>query len=215
MSVVQLLKIATTSLPAVRVGATYSQTLAASGGTLPYSWKLSSGNLPAGLQLSSSGVISGTVTAAGTANFTVSVTDSGTPVNQSAQTNLSIVAEPLIVSTGVVSLNPSAISIGQTTTVTLNLSAPTGSPAATGSIQFLANGANFGSPVPLTNGTASLTSPAFNATGSYEITADYTGDPNYMALNFPPATLEVSTAPAMAIQATPNVLSATSGAVCR
>ncbi|MBB5064304.1 S-layer family protein [Granulicella mallensis] len=212
MTVVQPLVITTMSLPAVRVGSTYSQTLTATGGTPPYIWKQSSGNLPAGLQLSSAGVISGTVTAAGPATFAVSVSDSAAPVAQSVTGNLSIVAEPLIVPTGAVTLSPSTISIGQTTTVTLNLSAPAGSPVATGNVQFVANGANFGSPVPVVNGSASLTSPAFNATGSYEITANYTGDPNYMALNFPPAILAVTTAPALAIQATPSVLSATSGA---
>ena len=54
----------------------YSQTLAASGGTPPYTWSLVSGALPAGLSLSSSGVITGTPTGAGTSNFTVKVTDS-------------------------------------------------------------------------------------------------------------------------------------------
>jgi uncharacterized repeat protein (TIGR03803 family) len=211
MTVIQPLVIMTMSLPAVRVGSTYSQTLTATGGTPPYIWKQASGNLPAGLQLSSAGVISGTVTAAGIATFTVSVSDSAAPVAQSVTGNLSIVAEALIVPTGIVTLSPAAISIGQTTTMTLNLSAPAGSPVATGNVQFVANGANFGSPVPLVNGSASLTSPAFNATGSYEITANYTGDSNYVALNFPPATLAVTTAPALAIQATPSVLSATSG----
>jgi uncharacterized repeat protein (TIGR03803 family) len=211
MTVVQPLVITTMSLPAVRVGSAYSQTLTATGGTPPYLWKQSSGNLPAGLQLSSAGVISGTVTAAGPATFAVSVSDSAAPVTQSVTGNLSIVAEPLIVPTGAVTLSPSTISIGQTTTVTLNLSAPAGSPVATGNVQFVANGANFGAPVPVVNGSASLTSPAFNATGSYEITANYTGDPNYMALNFPPAILAVTTTPALAIQATPSVLSATSG----
>jgi len=68
--------ITTTSLPNGVAGAAYSQTLSAAGGTTPYTWSLTSGTLPAGLTLNAStGVISGTPTAAGTANFTVQVTD--------------------------------------------------------------------------------------------------------------------------------------------
>ena len=66
----------TTSSPLLKgtVGVAYNQTLKASGGTLPYTWSISSGSLPAGLSLSSTGVISGTPSAATTANFTVTVT---------------------------------------------------------------------------------------------------------------------------------------------
>jgi len=64
-------------LPSGTVGTTYSQTLAATGGTPPYTWSISGGSLPAGLSLNTStGQISGTPTTAGTSNFTVRVTDS-------------------------------------------------------------------------------------------------------------------------------------------
>jgi hypothetical protein len=64
-------------LPIGAVSAPYSQALAATGGTTPYTWSVVSGTLPAGLTLSGGGVISGTPTAQGTASFTVQVTDSG------------------------------------------------------------------------------------------------------------------------------------------
>ena len=68
--------VTTTSLPGGTTGTAYSTTLQASGGTTPYSWSVSAGTLPAGLSLvASTGVISGTPTAAGTASFTVQVTD--------------------------------------------------------------------------------------------------------------------------------------------
>jgi hypothetical protein len=72
----------TASLPDAVVGMPYSQQLAASGGTAPYTWALSGGTaLPAGLSLSPSGLISGTPTSPTTPgvpfNFTVQVTDSG------------------------------------------------------------------------------------------------------------------------------------------
>ncbi|WP_269937987.1 beta strand repeat-containing protein [Arthrobacter sp. HY1533] len=60
----------TASLPSGSAGAPYSATLAASGGTEPYTFSAS--GLPAGLSLSAAGTISGTTTAAGT--FTVALT---------------------------------------------------------------------------------------------------------------------------------------------
>jgi sugar lactone lactonase YvrE len=79
------LSITTTTLPNATAGVPYSASIAASGGTSPYKWQLT-GTLPAGLTLnSSSGVISGIPT--GTAgSFTVSVTDSGSPVSTVTQT---------------------------------------------------------------------------------------------------------------------------------
>jgi hypothetical protein len=70
--------ITTSSLPNGTVGVAYTQTLAATGGTTPYTWGIASGTLPAGLALSSGGVISGTPTAAGgPSSVTFRMTDSG------------------------------------------------------------------------------------------------------------------------------------------
>jgi hypothetical protein len=69
--------ITTSSLPNGTVGVAYSQTLTATGGTLPYTWSIASGTLPAGLSFSASGVISGTpTTAGGPTAVTFRVTDS-------------------------------------------------------------------------------------------------------------------------------------------
>jgi hypothetical protein len=57
------------------VGVSYSDTLAASSGTAPYSWAVTAGALPPGLALSTGGVLSGTPTTAGSYTFTVTVTD--------------------------------------------------------------------------------------------------------------------------------------------
>lgn len=86
------LTITTASLPGGTVGTAYSQTLAATGGTGAYSWSVSVGTLPAGLTLTpATGVISGTPTTAGTANFTAMVTDSASPTANTATQALSIV----------------------------------------------------------------------------------------------------------------------------
>ncbi len=72
------LAVSTTALAGGTVGSAYSQALAATGGTAPYTWAVSAGTLPAGLNLAA-GVISGPPTAAGSSSFTVTVTDSATP----------------------------------------------------------------------------------------------------------------------------------------
>ena len=63
------------TLPNATLNQAYSQQLTATGGTLPYAYALSAGALPAGLTLSGTGLISGTPTASGTFNFSVTVTD--------------------------------------------------------------------------------------------------------------------------------------------
>ncbi|HLL54699.1 MAG TPA: putative Ig domain-containing protein, partial [Myxococcaceae bacterium] len=67
--------ITTASFADAYAGTAYSATAAATGGKAPLSWAVSAGALPAGLGLSAAGVISGTPTAAGTASFTLRVTD--------------------------------------------------------------------------------------------------------------------------------------------
>ena len=71
-----VLAISTTSLAGGTVGTAYSVTLAAAGGTKPYTWSISTGTLPAGLTLNSStGAITGTPTTSGASSITVRVTD--------------------------------------------------------------------------------------------------------------------------------------------
>jgi len=63
-------------LPSDSVGVGYAVTLAAAGGSTPYTWAVSAGGLPGGLTLDAkSGSIFGTPTASGSFTFTVKVTD--------------------------------------------------------------------------------------------------------------------------------------------
>jgi len=72
------LKITTESLPDGWKNQSYNVTLAATGGTTPYSWSVI-GSLPPGLNLGSNGTFSGEPAITGTYNFTVHVSDSGSP----------------------------------------------------------------------------------------------------------------------------------------
>ncbi len=96
------LVVSTSSLTGGMVGSAYSASLAANGGTPPYTWSVSpgGGNLPTGLKLDSkTGAITGTPTIGSSANFVVKVSDSASP-GQSATESLSIdVVSPLAVST--------------------------------------------------------------------------------------------------------------------
>ncbi len=86
------LMITTATLPNGEVGVAYSATLAATGGTLPYSWLLTSGTLPMGLFLdASTGAISGTPTQMVTNSpLTFKVTDSTSPTAQTQSATLTL-----------------------------------------------------------------------------------------------------------------------------
>ena len=89
------LAITTTSLPNGTLNVAYSATLAASGGTLPYTWSISVGSLPPGLTLnSSSGAIGGTPTATGSYGFTVQVSDAGNAQTATRALSITVAAAP-------------------------------------------------------------------------------------------------------------------------
>jgi hypothetical protein len=95
------LQITTTSLADGQVSSSYSTTLAATGGTKPYTWSIGSGSLPAGLALNAStGLITGTPTATGTSSFTLSVKDSSA-VQQTDTKVLSIFVSAAVTGTSV------------------------------------------------------------------------------------------------------------------
>jgi hypothetical protein len=87
-------QVVTTSLSGGTAGASYSATLAASGGATPYTWSIVSGSLPAGLSLNTStGAIIGTPTEEESSNFTVQATDAS---NVTATQPLNITVTPLL-----------------------------------------------------------------------------------------------------------------------
>ncbi len=104
------LTLAPATLVDAAVGAAYSQTLVASGGTAPYSYAVTAGALPAGVTLSAGGTLSGTPSAGGSFALTVTATDatsagSGGPYAASA-------AYTLVVTVPTVTLAPASLPAG-------------------------------------------------------------------------------------------------------
>lgn len=102
------------------VGVAYSATVAASGGTAPYTWSVSSGTLPAGLSLSSAGALTGTPTAAGTSTFSLSVSDSGSPAQTATLAATLVIAAappPTLVITTTSPLTPGTVGVTYSATL--------------------------------------------------------------------------------------------------
>jgi hypothetical protein len=182
LKVVNALAVNTSSLPSGTVGATYSQTLSAVGGTSPYTWSIvpGSGSLPAGLSLSpSTGLISGTPTTSGLANFVVQASDASSP-SQSITQPLSInVVSPLTLAAVTLPGGTEGSTYFQTLTatggtqpytwsvtagsppagMTLNSTtgAVTGSPTATGTFKFTVQVADASKPAQTQTESLTLT----------------------------------------------------------
>lgn len=172
------LSVSTSSLAAATYGTTYSQTLAAAGGTPAYTWGISSGSLPQGLTLNESGTISGTPAQGGTFPFTVSLSDSGSP-RQSATQPLSITVNeiPLKIANTSLAAGTAGSAYSQTLTATggspaytwgiasgslpagLTLSSSgviSGTPSAIGTGTFVALVRDSGNPVQSQSATFSI-----------------------------------------------------------
>ena len=180
ISVVTAPTITNTPLPNGVVGAAYTASETATGGTTPYTY--SATGLPAGLSINSStGVISGTPTTAtsGAVPVTITATDSTSPTHATASTtgltitiggSLAITSNPL--PNGVVgaAYNASETASGGTTPYTY---AATGLPAGL-SINS-STGVISGTPTTATSGAVPVTITVTDSTSPTHLTASTTG----------------------------------------
>ena len=179
------LTVTTTSLTPGTIGASYSQTLVAVGGSGGNTWSISSGSLPAGLTLGASGTITGTPTTAGTASFTATVTDS---TNHTAS-------------------QPLSLTIGSATLTIVTTSLTPGTVGASYSQTLFATGGSFGNvwtttagalPAGLTLSASGTISGTPTTAGTASFTATVTDSANHtdsqpLNLTIQPATLTITT----------------------
>ncbi|WP_230405429.1 putative Ig domain-containing protein [Plesiomonas shigelloides] len=152
------LSLTPSTLSAGTVAAAYSATISASSGTAPYSYAVTLGSLPDGLTLNTStGELSGTPTADGTSNFTITATDANSATGARAY-SLVIGVQPVTANavTTTVAANSSA------NTITLNLSGGTATSVA------VATNASHGT------ATASGTSITYTPTAGYSGSDSFT-----------------------------------------
>lgn len=89
--------ITTTTLPAATKGSPYAAQLNKTGNS--GTWSVASGSLPAGVSLSPSGSLSGTPTKAGTANFVVRFTESGSGLADTQSLSITVAPNPPVITT--------------------------------------------------------------------------------------------------------------------
>ncbi|HUN37855.1 MAG TPA: putative Ig domain-containing protein [Trebonia sp.] len=150
-----------------QTGVAYSNGLAVTGGTAPYTWSVSAGSLPPGLSLNpTTGVISGTPTAVGLYTFTVQVTDAfGLTATQTL--SIGVTAGPLVISA---SASSSTVAQGGTLryTITVTNTALTAYSGVGFSVPLgnVLNDATYNGDAAATSGTVSFASPNLTWTGN-------------------------------------------------
>ncbi|MEV6984399.1 fibronectin type III domain-containing protein [Sphaerisporangium sp. NPDC051017] len=140
-----------------QVGVPYSDQLAFTGGTAPFTWSVSTGALPPGITLNAStGLLSGTPTTAGTYTFSVRITDAFNQTDTRAVT-LVVGAGPLVITK---TTDTTTAAPGSTVHYTLTVN-NTGTTAFTGvtfgdSLANVLDDSTYNGDVAATTGTASV-----------------------------------------------------------
>jgi CSLREA domain-containing protein len=145
------------TLPNASVGASYNQTISATGGNAPYTFTVTGGALPGGLTLSPQGQLAGTLNVGGSFTFTISAQDAAGCTSARAYT-FATNAPPGL---SPIPLSRAAGSNGAAFTIATVSDAET----AVNQLQFMlsSDGTNFGPTATLNDVTVTLN--GINATG--------------------------------------------------
>lgn len=149
-----------TTLPNGTIGVAYSQTITASGGTSPYTYAVTAGSLPAGVSLSSDGILSGSPTGTGTANFTVTATDANSCTGARAYS--------ITVDCPTITLSPTTLSNG---TVGLAYNQTITSSGGTGPYTYAVTSGSLPAGLSLSSGGVISGTPSSSGSSSFTVTA--------------------------------------------
>ncbi len=115
----------------------------------------------------------------------------------------------LLATTTTISTSNATIQQGASVTLTANVAGvQAGGPTLTGTVQFVFNGVNLGSPVTLSSGQAQLTT-ALTQTGPNQIKAVYSGDNDYSGSTSGTITETVNPPPTFTVTANPTTIPVT------
>ncbi|MEO0061734.1 MAG: hypothetical protein RLZZ08_294 [Pseudomonadota bacterium] len=190
--------IAPASMPTATVGAGYSTTIVASGGTAPYSYAVTAGAFPAGLSLNNStGIISGVPTAGGAYNFTITATDStggaGAPYAGSRAYTLSVAAPSLVLTPGTLATPVVGVPYSQAFTVSGGIetySFAVTSGVLPAGLSLGSNGVLSGTPTTAGPFQFSITATdSSGGTGPFTVTRTYTINIGVPTITVAPTTL--------------------------
>jgi uncharacterized protein YhjY with autotransporter beta-barrel domain len=196
------------SLPAGTVGIAYNQTVTASGGNGSYTYSISAGSLPAGLSLNTgTGAITGTPSAGGTANFTVSAIDTN---GNTGSRNLSInIIVPITVNPATLPNGTAGTPYNQTVTAS----------GGTAPYTFAVTAGSLPTGLALNGGTGAITgTPTTPGPYSFTITAtdanSNTGNRAYnVTINAAPLTVDPTSLPSGEVGTAYNQAVVASGGV--
>jgi hypothetical protein len=172
------------------VTAAYNQTITAAGGIGTYTYDVTAGALPAGVTLASDGTLSGTPTASGTFNFTVTATDQTTPAATGSQAYTLLVVPPTI-TLSPLTLPDGAVLVAYNETVTAS--------GGVGSYSYSITGGGLPTGVTLSSGGVLSGTPTASGTFNFTVTATdqttpaATGSQAY-TINVAPPTLTLNPA---------------------
>jgi hypothetical protein len=175
------LGVTTTSLPGATVGAAYSASLTAVGGSGPYTWTVSSGTLPGWASLAAgTGVISGTPSAVGAPSaLTFTVTDGLGYTANSGSLSLTVAK---VATTTTVTPSVTTVTYGAESAATFAVSVRTANDAiVTDGSVTVSVGGSATCTVTLPASNCSIGDTALQAGGPYPVSATFSGNSNLLS----------------------------------